>query len=665
MSYQVLARKWRPRIFKEMAGQEHVLKALINALDNDRLHHAYLFTGTRGVGKTTIARILAKCLNCERGVTSEPCGECGSCVEIAESRFIDLIEVDAASRTKVEDTRELLENVQYAPSRGRYKVYLIDEVHMLSTHSFNALLKTLEEPPPHVKFLLATTDPQKLPVTILSRCLQFNLKNLSPERISEHLKFVLGEEKIPCEEGALWALARAADGSMRDALSLTDQAIAHGDGQVNESEVSAMLGTIDHRWVAELCLSVATNDGSVAMSVVDKMAEYGPDYGAVLSDMLGFWHRVAIAQTVPDALDNRHGDYEQVLALAKQISREDVQLCYQIALLGKRDLPLAPDMRLGFEMTLLRQLAFKPGDSKLQAPTTNAGQATNATGGDTLIKKPEADKPTEKITQQAAKPVQKKPNETKKSVPTEPVKPAPLSIPPWEDQPNIAQSAQAEVRDHISQGHISQEQPVRAAAIFEQLDSESPVRPESEFKAKFESEPAQQNQPEALQRNDPSSPPTLTTSTSPQVERAVQAVGAIFQVDVGEKVLADGSLNWIAVNSELPLTGMVGNTAANLVLITQRDNALKFHLDTNYSSLYEPTHQERIALAVSELLGCKYTLAIDIAEVVGDTPRAFMARNKVERQAKAVQVMRDDPLVEDLTRMMGGHLLEETVRTLD
>jgi DNA polymerase-3 subunit gamma/tau len=674
MSYQVLARKWRPRIFKEMAGQEHVLKALINALDNDRLHHAYLFTGTRGVGKTTIARILAKCLNCERGVTSEPCGECGSCVEIAEGRFIDLIEVDAASRTKVEDTRELLDNVQYAPTRGRYKVYLIDEVHMLSAHSFNALLKTLEEPPPHVKFLLATTDPQKLPVTILSRCLQFNLKNLSPERISEHLKFVLGEEQIPCEEGGLWALARAADGSMRDALSLTDQAIAHGGGQVNESEVSAMLGTIDHRWVEELCTAVAANDGSAAMAVVNKMAEHGPDYSAVLTDVLGFWHRVAIAQTVPDALDNRHGDYEQVLALAKQISREDVQLCYQIALLGKRDLPLAPDMRLGFEMALLRQLAFKPGDSKLQAPTTNAGQTANVTGGETPVKKPEADQPAEINAQQAAKPLQENSTRAKESVPTEAVKPAPLSIPPWEDQPRSERSAQVEVQGNVSPGTVSesdvpQEQPVRAAAILEQLKSESPVRPEpepqSEFKAKFKTEPAQQTQAEAPQRNEPPSPIDLTTAKSPEVERSNQAVSSKFQVEVGEKVLADGSLNWIAVNSELPVTGMVGNTAANLVLIAQNGNELQFHLDTNYSSLYEPTHQERIALAVSELLGSPHTLSIEVASVVGETPRAFAERKKAERQAKAVQVMRDDPLVDDLTRMMGGQLLEETVRPLD
>ena len=274
MSYQVLARKWRPARFQEMVGQEHVLKALVNALDDDRLHHAYLFTGTRGVGKTSIARLFAKSLNCETGVSSTPCGQCSACTEIAEGRFVDLIEVDAASRTKVEDTRELMENVQYAPTHGRYKVYLIDEVHMLSTHSFNALLKTLEEPPPHVKFLLATTDPQKLPITILSRCLQFNLKNLIPERIVKHLTFVLGEENIPFEEPALWLLARSADGSMRDAMSLTDQAIAFGAGAINEADVRSMLGTIDQRLVYQMLYCLAAGDAKALMAAVTDLAQF-------------------------------------------------------------------------------------------------------------------------------------------------------------------------------------------------------------------------------------------------------------------------------------------------------------------------------------------------------------------------------------------------------
>uniref|UniRef100_UPI0028A8F5EA DNA polymerase III subunit gamma/tau n=1 Tax=Stutzerimonas balearica TaxID=74829 RepID=UPI0028A8F5EA len=364
MSYQVLARKWRPRSFREMVGQTHVLRALINALDNGRLHHAYLFTGTRGVGKTTIARIIAKCLNCETGVSSTPCGQCSVCREIDEGRFVDLIEVDAASRTKVEDTRELLDNVQYAPSRGRYKVYLIDEVHMLSSHSFNALLKTLEEPPPHVKFLLATTDPQKLPVTILSRCLQFSLKNMPPERVVEHLTHVLTAEQVPFEPEALWLLGRAADGSMRDAMSLTDQAIAFGEGKVLAADVRAMLGTLDHGQVYGVLEALLQGDARALLDAVRNLAEQGPDWNGVLAELLNVLHRVAIAQALPDAVDNGQGDREQVLTLAQALPAEDVQYYYQMGLVGRRDLPLAPDPRSGFEMVLLRMLAFRPADDE-------------------------------------------------------------------------------------------------------------------------------------------------------------------------------------------------------------------------------------------------------------------------------------------------------------
>jgi len=379
MSYQVLARKWRPRIFAEMAGQQHVLQALINALDNDRLHHAYLFTGTRGVGKTTIARILSKCLNCEAGVSSVPCGECSACNEINEGRFVDLIEVDAASRTGVDDMRDLLDNVQYTPARGRYKIYLIDEVHMLSKNSFAALLKTLEEPPPHVKFLFATTDPQKLPITVLSRCLQFNLKNLSPERITEHLQFVLGEEKVPFEEAGLWSLARAADGSMRDALSLTDQAIGHGGGQVNEADVSSMLGTIERSYVIDICKALASGSGSEILAAIARMAEQAPDYDMALADVLSIWHQVAIVQTVPEALDKGLANYSEVLALSAQVSREDVQLFYQICLLGRKDLQLSADAKSGFEMVMLRALAFRPQNSPRGPALNTSGQAAAAT----------------------------------------------------------------------------------------------------------------------------------------------------------------------------------------------------------------------------------------------------------------------------------------------
>lgn len=360
MSHQVLARKWRPASFVELVGQEHVQQALINALDRDRLHHAYLFTGTRGVGKTTIARIFAKCLNCEQGVSSTPCGECSACQEIAEGRFIDLIEVDAASRTKVDDTRELLENVQYAPTRGRYKVYLIDEVHMLSNHSFNALLKTLEEPPPHVKFLLATTDPQKLPATVLSRCLQFNLKNMSAERIVSHLQHVLGEESVSAEEPALWLLAEAARGSMRDALSLADQAIAYGAGAVQEQEVATMLGTIDRQATATILGAVVANEGEKLFEEIERLASLGTDFQSLVDELMGFLHSIAVAQAVPEVVPPVRADIQRIGEFADKLSGEDVQIFYQMALNARRDLPYVPEPRRGFEMLALRLLAFRP-----------------------------------------------------------------------------------------------------------------------------------------------------------------------------------------------------------------------------------------------------------------------------------------------------------------
>lgn len=360
MSYQVLARKWRPRRFEEMVGQAHVVRPLINALDNDRVHHAFLFTGTRGVGKTTVARILAKALNCEKGVSSKPCGECTSCREVDEGRFVDLIEVDAASRTKVDDTRELLDNVQYAPTRGRYKIYLIDEVHMLSTHSFNALLKTLEEPPPHVKFLLATTDPQKLPVTILSRCLQFNLKRIPLEQIEDQLKMITKEEGVEAETAALSLLSRGADGSMRDGLSLLDQAIAYGGGKVSEADVSEMMGTIDQGTRDALLNALIQGDAPALMEAVEVVVEHGGDYEAVLDDILLALHRIALAQINKNLISKDATDFESISSFARQLRPEDTQLFYQIGLHGKRDLYYAPDPRTGLEMALLRMIAFRP-----------------------------------------------------------------------------------------------------------------------------------------------------------------------------------------------------------------------------------------------------------------------------------------------------------------
>jgi DNA polymerase-3 subunit gamma/tau len=374
MSYLVLARKWRPKNFADTVGQEHVLRALTNALDSDRLHHAYLFAGTRGVGKTTIARILAKALNCETGVTSQPCGECSACREIDEGRFIDLIEVDAASKTKVDDTRELLDNVPFAPARGRFKVYLIDEVHMLSRNSFNALLKTLEEPPPHVKFLLATTDPQKVPVTVLSRCLQFNLKRLSPKLIRERLELICGVEKVKTDAASLALIARAADGSLRDALSLLDQAIAYCGGDLSNDSVAEMLGTIDRQHVSRILKLLASADAPGIIAAIREIDEQFPDYERLLDDMATLLQRIAVYQVVGAADIDEEDDEAELAVFADEISPEDVQLFYQIALIGRRDLYLAPDPKSGAEMTLLRMLAFQPGGDR---PSLSAEKRRN------------------------------------------------------------------------------------------------------------------------------------------------------------------------------------------------------------------------------------------------------------------------------------------------
>ncbi len=375
MTYQVLARKWRPKSFADMVGQQHVVRALSNALDRDQLHHAYLFTGTRGVGKTTLARILSKALNCERGVSSTPCGVCSACREIDAGRFVDLLEVDAASRTKVEQTRDLLDNVPYAPACGRFKVYLIDEVHMFSNNSFNALLKTLEEPPPHVKFLLATTDPQKVPVTVLSRCLQFNLRRLLPEEIRERLRFVLETEGIDAEAGALALLARAADGSMRDGLSLLDQAIAYGAGRVTEAEVRAMLGSVSGDLTFGLVESLADADGARLLAEVERASALTPDFGELLREVIGLLHRLALFQQVPETLAADDPEYTRIAALTGRLAAADIQLYYQVALTGQADLALAPDPRAGFEMVLLRALAFRPAEgAELRALAGTASQ---------------------------------------------------------------------------------------------------------------------------------------------------------------------------------------------------------------------------------------------------------------------------------------------------
>ncbi|WP_445005181.1 DNA polymerase III subunit gamma/tau [Halomonas mongoliensis] len=640
MSYQVLARKWRPRTFHELVGQEHVQRALVNALDQGRLHHAYLFTGTRGVGKTTLARILAKCLNCtaggqgDEGVTSTPCGQCPSCVAIDEGRFVDLIEVDAASRTKVEDTRELLDNVQYAPTQGRYKVYLIDEVHMLSTSSFNALLKTLEEPPPHVKFLLATTDPQKLPATVLSRCLQFTLKHMPPERIVEHLAKVLGAEGVPFEESALWLLGRAAEGSMRDAMSLTDQAIAFGQGRVEHGDVAAMLGTLDQRQVLSLVEALAEVDAARVLAEVAALAERGPDFGGVLDELTGVLHRLAIAQMVPDALDNGHGDRDALLALAGRFTAEDVQLYYQIGIQGRSDMEHAPDLRTALEMTLLRMLAFRPqgvpAPAKTPLPLRGAGEggAGSAGPGAGTVAPPAA--PPSAPAQASARP------EVERQAPA--VEPPAAARPPEPPPPAAPVSP--------------------AAAEGAPLPQEPPPPWEEAASASSAHAPRGAPAPEPFQEAGPvaessAEPPPEPAQAEPSPETSSEpSMAGLF-----------GHADWLACFESLGLGGLTRNLVANCVVEHDDGQVLRLRLDPALSAMRAEIHIERTRQALAEH-GVVRRLVVEegpLPERV-ETPRQQAERLAAERHAEAVAALRRDPNVQKLEEAFGARLIESTVK---
>ena len=602
MSYQVLARKWRPKSFSEMAGQEHVLQALINALDNDRLHHAYLFTGTRGVGKTTIGRILSKCLNCETGVSSVPCGECSSCTEIDAGRFIDLIEVDAASRTGVDDMRDLLDNVQYAPSRGRFKIYLIDEIHMLSKSSFAALLKTLEEPPPHVKFLFATTDPQKLPITVLSRCLQFNLKNLSAERITEHLKYVLGEEKVPFEEAGLWSLGRAADGSMRDALSLTDQAVGHGGGSITESDVISMLGTIERHFVVDICIAMASQNGEKLLSSVGQMAEHSPDYDAALGDVLSIWHQVAILQTVPEALDRGISHFDELANLAETVSREDVQLFYQICLLGRKDLPLAPEQRAGFEMVMLRAMAFRPAENGRPVPLKSPPPEVEQPA-----KKPEP-APTADVSHHSAGIAYKDPNESL--------------------------DAAATVEENKLKETLE-------ALDIDLLNEEPAVETTNDDKV------------ELLADN--------VTELDKSISADSQVCEGVNKVSLNEFLPS----HWIEVRRQLKIGASLGEIASHCLFTARVDDVLQFIIDDQENSLFDASHQESLGVALSDYFDHPLTVSINSGVAKDETPRAANIRENNERKAAAVERLNADPSVMQFKQLFNGGLDEQSVESID
>ena len=681
MSYQVLARKWRPRSFREMVGQTHVLKALINALDSQRLHHAYLFTGTRGVGKTTIARIIAKCLNCETGITSTPCGECSVCREIDEGRFVDLIEIDAASRTKVEDTRELLDNVQYAPSRGRFKVYLIDEVHMLSSHSFNALLKTLEEPPPYVKFILATTDPQKLPATILSRCLQFSLKNMTPERVVEHLSHVLSVENVPFEDDALWLLGRAADGSMRDAMSLTDQAIAFGEGKVLAADVRAMLGTLDHGQVFDLLHALIQGDAKALLEAVRHLAEQGPDWNGVLSEILNVFHRVAIAQALPEGVDNGHGDRDRVLALAQAMPAEDVQFYYQMGLIGRRDLPLAPDPRGGFEMVLLRMLAFRPADTGdapsqplkpvgISQATVDSAQAVATAAALTPVATP--------VPESVAAPEpQVAPPPTPAPAPVvEPRAPVVAEVDlPWNEPavPVVEQAPAPEpVLETVSEAPALPPMPLPTP--------DSVVLDAPQWTAAPIPEPTAEQVDAALSGMDRDDEPPLDED---YIEPDMDSAAYSYLDELASEHAAEHepapepepqpaampatglALEWLNMFPKLPVSGMTASIGANCTLISAEGDEWLLHLDPAHSALFNATQQRRLNDALNQHLQRTLKVTIELIKPEQETPAQAAARLRAERQRLAEESIYADPLVQHMIEQFDAAVRDDTIQPVD
>lgn len=625
MSYQVLARKWRPSNFSQVAGQAHVLKSLINALDNERLHHAYLFTGTRGVGKTTLARILAKCLNCEKGVSSTPCETCNACVEINEGRFVDLIEVDAASRTKVDDTRELLDNVQYSPSRGRFKVYLIDEVHMLSNHSFNALLKTLEEPPPHVKFLFATTDPQKLPVTILSRCLQFNLKNLNPQLIQSYLQKVLEEEQIAFDEEALWQLASAAAGSMRDALTLVDQAIAYCQGEIRRDAVIEMLGVPQHQQITRLLEAMAANSVADVLAVVAQLAEQTPDYANTLDSLLSALHRIALAQLLPEALDNSFGDRDSLQQLAGKFSAEDIQLYYQIGNKGREELRLATDLRAAFEMLLIRMLVFSPRFADLGA---DAG-AVQQTASQNEQADPAQDPEQKKKPLTEAAPEREAPEIDHQAAATEAVPPLPLpatdSVPVEEE---VASEAQA----------IDQPEPA-APAASEEAARTVPNKAVIATEARVKPEPSS---------GSTGADDSMAESTTKEL-----AVSAL------------GHEDWLRLYPQLGVSGIVGNVLANCVWCGVRDGQLRLQLDEGQSAVFNEEMLPRLEQALNAHFGSELSLQVEICQVDQETAAARAQRLRAESHQAMVRDFQEDEQVRALLARFSGSLATDSIVPLD
>ncbi|WP_023639176.1 DNA polymerase III subunit gamma/tau [Dickeya zeae] len=673
MSYQVLARKWRPQTFADVVGQEHVLTALANGLSLGRIHHAYLFSGTRGVGKTTIARLLAKGLNCETGVTATPCGQCDTCREIEQGRFVDLIEIDAASRTKVEDTRDLLDNVQYAPARGRFKVYLIDEVHMLSRHSFNALLKTLEEPPSHVKFLLATTDPQKLPVTILSRCLQFHLKALDAEQIRQHLQQVLEQEQLAAEPRALQLLARAADGSLRDALSLTDQAIAMGQGQVTAAAVSDMLGTLDDEQPLGLIEALVKGDGAGVMALMEQAAARGIDWEALLVETLTLLHRIAMLQLLPSALgDEYHQVAPRLRELARVVPPADVQLYYQTLLVGRKELPFAPDRRMGVEMALLRALAFHPSQVIAEPVPVSASPLAPAAGVPLA---------TEPVRMPASAPVVGAVPAASRAEPVVSHAPpggsessSPSALPPTQESnlPDAtAQLLQARSQLLNRQGNPPAKKAEPAASgktrpvnsALERLASVT-ERGQQQMAAKAVAQDEQKKQEAYRWRAQKKAAATETEPvTTPKALRSALEYEKTPELAAKLAVEAMARDAWAAEIDRLTLPKLVQQLALNAFKEMPEDGVIHLHLRSSQRHLNSAAAQK----ALSEALAAHYGRDISLTVTEDDTPTVLTPlewRQAIyeEKLAQARQSILSDTNIQTLRRFFDAELDEESIR---
>jgi DNA polymerase-3 subunit gamma/tau len=642
MAYQVLARKWRPKTFAQLVGQEHVIKALANAFASERLHHAYLLTGTRGVGKTTIARIMAKALNCETGITAEPCGVCSACTQIDAGRFVDLLEIDAASNTGIDNIREVLDNAQYSPTAGRFKVYIIDEVHMLSKSAFNAMLKTLEEPPSHVKFILATTDPQKVPITVLSRCLQFSLRQMTPQQVTGHLHKVLEAEQVKFEPLALNLLGHAANGSMRDALSLLDQAIAHGAGQVEESGVRAMLGAVDQSYLFDLLDALAAHDGPRLLQTADAIALRGLSYEAALHELANVLHQVALTQAVPNALADDLPQRGQIVAAAQALSPEDTQLYYQIALHGRRDLPLAPDEYAGFTMTLLRMLAFAPAKPEQIVGNVSPAKPEHIIGTVTPVK-------PEQVTG-AVSPA-KSAQITENASPSTPVQTAAPSS-------SLSVSAQ---NTAAPAGATSLGKPEPAAATS--LPASEPVQTAA---PKAESAPAYDDLEPPPWHSEAAE--AIYQASAPAAHYVAEPAAAIDSApnaspNRDSKAAEPFNGDWRGLVVQLKL-GAAGMLAQNAELLGYSDIHFDLQVAEEHRAVATRDYQDKLRSALSEHFGRDITVNVNIGAIAGETPAIMLVRENAARQEVAVAAIQNDPFIQTLVRDMGGSIDAASIKPL-